>query len=393
MHRALLLILALTACSPSDPPAAPDASRPVLDASEAADAAASMDAGERTRDAGLDAGSLDCDPTEGPQVVAVAGPLEHGARLVVTGCGFGDRDAPGPRLYDRVDDQPAYAGAAVGDLVPVGDDAPWSRRSDNWATTPRLADDRPRGHRARFYRVAGGGNGGDGYLGWPRALGGTRPPPDQLRLYVSWWYRPSMDPGGGDPEGANKFIRVWDNDGAERTYVSWTHMHIGYSGGERTGWRSWTRDGRIGEWNRMEILVDAEAGTVRHYVNGVYQRVSHSAVGDFDIDDFEKDPAFAELGLNVAVLGFDHGLTSYPDMVTDFGEIWAHTSPARLEIGDAPTWSETRHREIQLPTSWEDGAIAVELDEGTFDTLGGRYLYVVDDRGRVNERGFPLESR
>lgn len=386
----LLIVPAAWACTspPATGPAdggAADAASPVADAgSPPADAdpppPVPQDAGPPPT----------CGDGATPTILAAGGERTHGATMVITGCRFGDDDAPGPRLFDAVDNQPAYEGLSVGDVVPTDEDAPWSRNGSPWATEVRLAEEDARPHRAAFYRAAGGSHGGDGFLGWPRALGGTRPPADQLLLYVSWWYRPSMDPGGGEPEGANKFIRIWDNDGAERSYVSWTHMHIGYSGSERTGWRSFTQDGRVGRWNRMEIIVDAERGTVRHYVNGVYQRVSHSSVGEFDIDDYEKRPEFADLGLNVAVLGFDHGLTSYGAMVTDFGEIYIDTTRARVEIGDAPTWAETRHREIQLPTAWSDGSIEVTLQEGSLEGLSGRYLYVIDAEGNVNEEGFPL---
>ena len=322
--------------------------------------------------------------------MAITGDRSHDGRLQITGCRFGTKAQAGPRLYDTVDNQPAYAGLSPGDPIPTDGAAPWTRNGDSWAELTRYSDDGPRRRRAGFYRVSGGTHGGDGKLGWPRALGGTRPPADQLLLYVSWWYRPSMDPGGGEPAGSNKFIRIWDNDGPERSFVSWTHMHIGYSGGERSGWRSWTQDGRVGEWNRMEITVDAERGTVRHYVNGVYQQVSQSSVGAFDIDDFMKRPEFAELGLSVAVLGFDHGLSSYGEMITDFGEVYIDTTRARVEIGDAPTWEATRHKEVQPPVAWSDGSIEVRLQEGSFDELPGRYLYVVDAEGRANAEGFEL---
>ncbi|RAL20119.1 hypothetical protein DL240_18595 [Lujinxingia litoralis] len=140
----------------------------------------------------------------------------------------------------------------------------------------------------------------------------------------------------------------------------------------------------------MEIIIDADRGTIRHYVNGIYQQVSHSSVGTFEVEDFEKVPEYDHIGLNVKVLGFDHGLESYSDMTTDFGDVYIDTTRARVEIGDAPRWSETRHREVQPPTFWEDDGVEVTLEAGAFEAFRGRYLYVVDAEGNVNEEGFAL---
>ncbi len=393
MRSSCLLVLITLGCS--GPPAsgldAAVVDAAAADASRAVDAASEIDAAPPPDATPPDAGRT-CLGAEGPEILAALGERADGASLRIEGCRFGPKAEAAPRLYDRVDDQPAYAGLSVGDRIPTDGDAPWTVNHDNWSEFVRYATDRPRPGRAAFYRVSGGSNGGDGALGWPRALGGTSPPPEQRLLYVSWWYRPSMDPGGGSPtSGSNKFIRVWDDPEFGGTKVSWTQMHLTYrSGAEHTAWRSWSRDGRVGEWNRMEITIDADGGTVRHYVNNVQQRVSNSTRGDFDIDDFEKHPDWAHLGLSVAVLGFDHGDNSYGEMVTDFGEIYIDTTRARVEIGDAPTWGESRHRELQLPTEWSDDAIVVQVGRGAFEALAGQYLYVVDAEGRVNEDGFAL---
>ena len=47
-----------------------------------------------------------------------------------------------------------------------------------------------------------------------------------------------------------------------------------------------------------------------------------------------------------------------------------------------PASEEARHREIQIPTSWSDSRITVTLKAGSFPSLAGHYLYVIDERGR-----------
>src|SRR5690554_5951107 len=144
--------------------------------------------------------AIPCPDGASPAIVAVAGDLTHQATLRIDGCRFGIKAQAAPRLHDTVDNQLAYASLTVGDRIPTeADDAPWSDNHDSWRNFVRLADEDPRAHRTAFYRVSGGVHGGDGALGWPRALGANQPPADQRVLYATWWYRPSMDPGGGDP--------------------------------------------------------------------------------------------------------------------------------------------------------------------------------------------------
>jgi hypothetical protein len=63
---------------------------------------------------------------------------------------------------------------------------------------------------------------------------------------------------------------------------------------------------------------------------------------------------------------------------------------ARVEVSDSPTWSGASHKEIQIPLSWSPTSIEVRLNRGSFDAVGGKYLYVVEESGAVNERGFLL---
>ena len=348
---------------------------------------AAQDAALREPDAGESLPA--CPPGEGPSIVAVEGDRTHGATLRVHGCRFGEKRSAPPLLYDTVDNQPAYAELSAGDVIPTDGDAPWTVNDGPWSYPVRFATDDPRGRRSAFYRVGTETDGGDGALHWPRALGGDAPPPEQRTLYVSWWYRPSMDPG--HEGGSNKFIRIWDDEGGEGTRMSWTHMHLTYNGAALTAWRQWTENGRAGEWNRMEIYVSSDEPVIRCYVNGIYQEFTNaSAPSPLALDDFVKEPDFDDIGLNIGVLGFDHGGSDYQDMISDFGEIYADDTQARVEISDQPTWELARHREIQVPSAWSGDHIELLLDEGTLGGLAGRYLYVVDAQGRVNAEGFEL---
>lgn len=67
-------------------------------------------------------------------------------------------------------------------------------------------------------------------------------------------------------------------------------------------------------------------------------------------------------------------------------------TPARIELGNAPTFSQSTHREIQLPIDWGNNEIELALNKGAFGAEDDLYLYVVNNDGSVNEQGYPLVS-
>ncbi|MBE0598258.1 MAG: hypothetical protein IH614_13400 [Desulfuromonadales bacterium] len=71
-------------------------------------------------------------------------------------------------------------------------------------------------------------------------------------------------------------------------------------------------------------------------------------------------------------------------------DLYIQGTRARVEIGNAPTWSACTQREVQKPAAWDDSAITLSLNQGTFAAGQQVYLYVVDAAGNVNEQGYPL---
>jgi hypothetical protein len=73
-----------------------------------------------------------------------------------------------------------------------------------------------------------------------------------------------------------------------------------------------------------------------------------------------------------------------------YDEVYLDDSWARVEIGNASTWSGCTHRETQIPSSWSSSSIAVTVNQGTFADSAGAYLYVTDDDGNVNSSGYSI---
>ncbi|GAB6909888.1 exported hypothetical protein [Desulfosarcina cetonica] len=74
----------------------------------------------------------------------------------------------------------------------------------------------------------------------------------------------------------------------------------------------------------------------------------------------------------------DGTLTLYWD------DIYIDNSWARVEIGNASSYDNCTHREIQIPTSWSSDSISIKINTGSFNSGDGVYLFVVDSEGNTS---------
>jgi len=73
-----------------------------------------------------------------------------------------------------------------------------------------------------------------------------------------------------------------------------------------------------------------------------------------------------------------------------YDDIYIDDTWARVEIGDASTYNNCTHREIQIPTAWSNTSIAITINQGSFNTGDVVYLYVADENGVTNTSGYPI---
>jgi hypothetical protein len=74
-----------------------------------------------------------------------------------------------------------------------------------------------------------------------------------------------------------------------------------------------------------------------------------------------------------------------------YDSIYIDNSWARVEIGDADTYDNCTHREIQIPDTWETGHISLKVNPGSFNLNDSVYLYVIDESGAVNPKGYSIK--
>ena len=72
-----------------------------------------------------------------------------------------------------------------------------------------------------------------------------------------------------------------------------------------------------------------------------------------------------------------------------WGELYVDNTLARIEIGNAATFEQCTHREIQIPTGWSDGSVSFTANLGTFDGTQNTYLYVINSLGEPSN-GIPV---
>src|SRR3989339_706840 len=86
--------------------------------------------------------------------------------------------------------------------------------------------------------------------------------------------------------------------------------------------------------------------------------------------------------------------TSYsppaPEQNLYHGEIYFDITRARVELCNSSTWSARTHCEIQIPhTTWNNGQIQINVNQGSFTSGQTSYRYVIDANGNASN-GYPV---
>ncbi|SNC68263.1 hypothetical protein SAMN04487881_2250 [Marinobacter sp. es.048] len=381
-------------------------------------------------------------------------------RISVFGKDFGSKKQAAPILVDRVDiayenglKNSVYSDVDGSEAVIRSTDSNeslWEKSSLNVHVDSTRVKRHPASRSHYFFE------GENNFLGWPNAYGGLDTPADNRQLYVSWWYKPKVDPGsywafttetligtfqesetllveggyegvflgidsdglinagfsgvskqslvgariegeksgatvtfptefrggsgsGFETPGSQKFLRIWEDPyGKDGIRFSWTQMH--QTGMGVVNWDSQPLKGN--QWNHLEVELDTVTGRVALAINGNF-------FGGFDFDpardaEGKWSPTVAALGLNGKVGKLQEG---------EIDDIYIDRSLQRVIIGDSPEYSKLTQYEVQRPISWEDGEIELALFLGEFEdrgTLGGLYVYVFDDQGNVNQKGYEI---
>lgn len=314
------------------------------------------DAAMNTTDAGTDASSP---------------PPPPAGSMTIAGSGFGAKVAPGPVIFDdfeagavgaHVENQPAVVGkweTGAGSTSPVYSDAVVREGSRSCKHPFTHAD----------YNSS-----------LARNIAFTK-------SYVDFWvYAAPVDTT--EPSGLSRnwkpFRMYGDHDalqagittmqGFSSTIAYFEPANTSYFGGGDWPRRKWVHvqfwlklndvgqaNGLIrGRWNDNEV----SKGNLQMRTSAA-QTMNELRVGHYWAGDSVAEWPYTNPGANV-----------YTDTV------YFDTSWARVEIGDAPTYAASTHREIQLVTAWSDTSVTFKVQRGTL-APGSYYVYVIDDTDQV----------
>ncbi|NTW27232.1 MAG: hypothetical protein HGA36_02840 [Candidatus Moranbacteria bacterium] len=152
-------------------------------------------------------------------------------------------------------------------------------------------------------------------------------------------------------------------------------------------------------WHRIEVYVklSSSAGAtdgVRQYFSDGKEIKREENVAT--LTGIDNDPHFNTV-FSPYYVSHEHGLPGdlWPVMPVQYkiftSDFYVDKTRARVEIGNASTFANCTHREIQIPqTTWNDGQLEIKVNQGSFADGATAYLYVVDEDGSVNAVGYPI---
>lgn len=140
-----------------------------------------------------------------------------------------------------------------------------------------------------------------------------------------------------------------------------------------------------GNWHRFEAWIDL--GTPNGN-DGVYKTWKDAVEWGKTLSGtfITSDCSFYELYIQ-----HYYATDTATDVVANYywDELYVDTTQARVELGNAPTWSESTHREIQIPSAWSANSITFKINRGSFSPGQTAYLFVVDASGAAS-LGYPV---
>ena len=309
-----------------------------------------------------------------PSISGIAGVASAGQTVTITGNGFGNKAQPQPVLWDNFEE------GAVGSQIQgrpavigqwdTGAGSEYVTYTNVKAHTGNMA---ARHDFMHFYNASLAKN------------------MSFTRLYMDFWI--VVDYVDRKSRNFKPWRLYGDNDSYQLDYV-WlcngnlmnrvqtnAHLELGSWGGPQYS---------NGRWMHIQLVYGESSpgqanGTVHHYIDSQVAGldssavVSENAAAHFDqirIGHYWDQPSDQSCAAN-------SGAVVYVD------DAYIDTSWARVELGDAPTYKASTHREIQVASTWADGSVSVTFNPGTFTAGSKAYLFVTD-ANNITSPGVPV---
>jgi len=340
-----------------------------------------------------------------PSISSISGSIISGESITISGSDFGAKDNPGPLLWDNFDN-----GISGGVVCSISSGTEPIIHQGNLNTYTRWIMDgggayssksitfnnstplRKNSLHARAYIDSRDCWGCNFYVpvGWYNATG--------KELYVSFYLRTIPN---GIPRQSKAFIG-YDSSWADTLYFSTAY---GSSCEPSTQWRqhitspaseryfATTGQGVVGEWIRVEnYLQQSGAGVANGKFYSYLHRptISSPSIGSIERNSVTlRSSATNTTRITLGGAYYDMCNGTQPVHI-DVDEVYVDSTPARVEIGNASTWTSCTLRELQLPTAWSASSVTIRVNQDKFPVGTTAYLYIVNTDGNVNLSGYPI---
>jgi len=335
-----------------------------------------------------------------PSVSGVSGMVSNGSAITVSGTGFG---TTGPTILVFDDFEKGTNGSAITTGAGSTQVGQWDEISGS-GLLPRYSNSYSRG--TLSMRSDWSDNGAAEGGRWV----GRRPISANGGIYVSWWaYLPvGRDvPGTNTPWGANwKTWWLFKYDSSIHGFQGsdYGHEFLTNSLPTSSAWyagpiNDLTTPARLsgtwgdaigfnrGQWWRWEQYMKEATDS-----SGILQfwQTSPTRTRQQIVNLSGKPTEHAgEVWDTFRFPGYGRGDTNSQ---TYYDDIYVATGPgalARVEIGNASTYSASTNLAVATATSWSDTSVQATVRLGNFSN-GAAYLYVIDSAGAVNATGYPI---
>ena len=340
-----------------------------------------------------------------PTISSITGTMTHGAiGIAVSGAGFGTKAVAAPKVFENFDSNDS--GRQNGDTIhgkTCSNYGAWLNATYRAIPTYTTANQRSANSTLSSYvhMVANNvaSNAGHMYVQFAAT--------HQPTVLVSWWMR--LSASGITGSGNIKLTRIIDNSGQTGdNSAAWADAYsppqaycciVSYDG-DADPLQLWPSNGHatlnytqpIDTWYQVIVMKKASSdglsdGSERIYINGVELENTTVAPNWHNQQIGGTGNAWERMLFNDYIANYTAG-----DFYIQVDDVYIDTTWQSVWIGDAATWADCTHREVQIPTAWADDGITLTANQGSFDTLVGKYLYAMDNAGLVNSDGYPIPA-
>jgi hypothetical protein len=300
-----------------------------------------------------------------PTVSSVSGTVGQGQTITISGSAFGTKPQANPVVYDD------FEAGTVGGKVEGRSGVTGQWGTGDWSYNVTYSNTQPmQGSRAAHHSFGSGTYNASLYVD-PQQTG---------TYYLDFWMR--VVPKSSSLTRNFKPWRMYDNsDNTIANDVIFCDSP-GWVGLE-SGGGAWVSRPRVwNQWEHYQIVVKVGSnGIISQHRDGIadIERTGITAGGN---------PTAIRIGHYWALDGAD-ACVSNPgaDIYTD--NVYVDTSLARVVLGDASTYANSRNRAILRPTQWSGSQITASVNTAKFASGAQAYLFVIDSANAPSP-GFPV---